>query len=109
MPTSSAAAGREPLIEHVTPADGNVFRDIGFLEARAQNLLARSELMLRLEQVIRRRRLTQARAAKLLGVTQPRISDLMRGKIDRFSIDTLIQLLARAGMNVSITVAPRAA
>jgi predicted XRE-type DNA-binding protein len=48
--------------------------------------------------------LTQSEAAHLLGVAQPRISDLMRGKIGRFSVDTLIAMLGRAGMKLSITV-----
>jgi len=54
--------------------------------------------------LIETRGLTQASAAKLLGVTQPRISDLMRGKIDRFSIDTLIEMLGRAGARVSFVI-----
>jgi predicted XRE-type DNA-binding protein len=60
--------------------------------------------MVRLRQFIQRRKLTQATAAKLFGVTQPRVSDLVRGKIDLFSIDTLIDMLARAGVRVRITI-----
>ena len=65
--------------------------------------------MMKLKKLIREQRLTQARAAKLFGVTQPRISDLMRGKIDRFSIDSLIEMLSRAGIEVTISVKPKAA
>ena len=54
--------------------------------------------------IIEARGLTQARAAELFGVTQPRISDLVRGKIDRFSIDTLIEMLGHAGVNVQIVL-----
>ncbi|MGQ0736434.1 MAG: helix-turn-helix domain-containing protein, partial [Acidobacteriota bacterium] len=50
------------------------------------------------------RRLTQARAASLFGVTQPRVSDLVRGKIDRFSIDTLVAMLGHAGIRVQVVV-----
>ena len=57
-----------------------------------------------MRQVIEQRRLTQVQAAELLGVTQPRISDLMRGKIDLFSIDTLVSMLAAAGMHVGMTI-----
>ncbi len=57
---------------------------------------------IRLTKLIETRGLTQAAAAKLLGVTQPRISDLTRGKIDRFSIDTLIAMLGHAGVGVQI-------
>jgi predicted XRE-type DNA-binding protein len=54
--------------------------------------------------LIERCGLTQAAAASLLGVTQPRVSDLVRGKIDRFSMDTLVDMLARAGVDVRVTV-----
>jgi predicted XRE-type DNA-binding protein len=56
--------------------------------------------MLALDRLIRRRRLTQAQAAKLLGVSQPRVSDLVRGRFHRFSIDALVEMLARAGVKV---------
>jgi predicted XRE-type DNA-binding protein len=91
-------------IEHVTPADGNVFLDIGFSPAEAENLRARALLMNDLEQIIRKRKLTQARAAKLLGVTQPRVSDLVRGKIELFSVDSLITMLGHAGAQVELRV-----
>jgi predicted XRE-type DNA-binding protein len=64
----------------------------------------RADLMIRLTKLIEARDLTQAQAAKLLGVTQPRISDLMRGKIDRFSIDTLIAMLGHAGVRVQFVL-----
>ena len=60
--------------------------------------------MIRLSKVIEARGLTQAQAAELFGVTQPRISDLVRGKIDRFSIDTLIAMLGHAGVRVQIVL-----
>jgi len=60
--------------------------------------------MIQLTKLIETRGVTQASAAKLLGVTQPRISDLMRGKIDRFSIDTLIEMLGRTGARVSFVI-----
>jgi predicted XRE-type DNA-binding protein len=62
--------------------------------------------MIEIQQVISTRRLKQAAAAKLLGVSQPRISDLMRGRIDLFSIDTLIDMLARLGVRVKLVVQP---
>lgn len=70
----------------------------------AANLRARSELMIALKEHLQAGKMTQARAAKLLGVTQPRISDLMRGKIDLFSLETLIDMLARAGAQVKLSV-----
>jgi predicted XRE-type DNA-binding protein len=88
----------------VTPASRNVFLDLGFAPGVAANLLLRSELMMEAEKLIARRKLTQTAAAKLCGVSQPRISDLHRGRIDRFSLDALVQLLARAGVKVDLVV-----
>src|SRR5207245_1563427 len=59
--------------------------------------------VLALERLIARRRLTQGRAAKLLGVSQPRVNDLVRGRFHRFSIDALVDMLARAGVRVRFT------
>ena len=64
----------------------------------------RAQLMVEVRRLIRARKLTQRAAAKLLGVTQPRISDLIRGKIDLFSIDTLVNMLARGGMRVKLRI-----
>ncbi len=86
----------------ITPSSGNVFRDLGFGEDEAEHLRIRSSLMIAVRQLIEDRNLTQAGAAKLFGVTQPRISNLVRGRIDLFSIDTLIDMLARAGVHVDI-------
>ena len=86
---------------------GNVFRDLGFPAEEAENLRIRSELMARLTRVIEDEGLTQAEAAQLLGVTQPRVSDLVRGKIDVFSIDTLVKMLSRAGVRVTVTARAR--
>lgn len=90
---------------------GNVFRDLGFTAAEAANLQLRSDLMVELRKLLAARGVTQVQAARLLGVSQPRVSDLYRGKIDRFSVDTLIKLLGKAGAEVSLKVRskPRAA
>ena len=90
----------------VTRTTGNVFRDIGFPEAEAAHLRIRAELMLRVQKVIAARRLKQAEAARLLGVRQPRISDLMRGRIDLFSMETLIDMLAALGVSVKLVMRP---
>lgn len=89
----------------ITKGSGNVFRDLGFPPAEAEHLRVRAELMLALERLIARRRLTQAQAAKLLGVSQPRVNDLVRGRLHRFSIDALVDLLTRAGVRVRFTTA----
>jgi predicted XRE-type DNA-binding protein len=91
----------------VRRSSGNVFGDLGFSEHEAENLRVRADLMITLSKLIEDRGLTQAQAAKLLGVTQPRISDLKRGKIQLFRIDSLIEMLGHAGVHVSFVVKQR--
>ena len=86
----------------MTRSTGNVFRDLGFSPEEAEHLKVRSDLMINLQKAISARRLKQAEAANLLGVTQPRVSDLMRGRIGLFSTDTLIDMLARLGIRVKL-------
>ena len=83
----------------VTPSSGNVFRDLGFSTEEAEHLLIRADLLIQLQKVIASRGLTQAKAATILRVTQPRVSDLLRGRLDLFSTDTLIDMLARLGVH----------
>jgi predicted XRE-type DNA-binding protein len=83
---------------------GNVFQDLGFSPEDAENLKLRADLMIELSKLIKVRRLTQAKAAKVFGVSQPRVSDLVRGKIDRFSVDTLVAMLGHAGAHVELIV-----
>ena len=90
----------------LTRSSGNVFRDLGFSPDEAEYIKVRSELMVNLQKVIKARGLKQAEAAELLGVTQPRVSDLMRGRIDLFSIDTLIDMLARLGIRAKLVLYP---
>ncbi len=85
-------------------ATANVFRDLGFPPAEAENLRIRAAMMNALIAQIEKRALTQAQAAKLLGVTQPRISDLMRGRLHLFSIDALVNFLSAAGLRVTVRV-----
>lgn len=72
--------------------------------ALAENMKLRSSLMLALKEHIGREGMSQSQAARLFGVTQPRISDLMRGRIDLFAIDTLVNMLATAGLHVELHV-----
>ena len=83
-------------------SSGNIFKDLACEDA--ENLRVRSSLMIQVKQYVKQKSLTQKAAAELLGITQPRMSDLMRGKIDLFSIDTLINMLARAGLHISVEV-----
>lgn len=87
----------------ITRSTGNVFRDLGFGSEEAEHLHVRSTLMIKLEKLIKARGLTQAQAAKLMRVSQPRVSDLLRGRIDLFSTDALIDMLARLGVSVRLS------
>jgi predicted XRE-type DNA-binding protein len=71
---------------------------------KRENLKMRSALMIALKEHIVSEGITQAQAAKKFGVTQPRISDLVRGKIELFAIDTLVNMLARAGLHIEIQI-----
>jgi predicted XRE-type DNA-binding protein len=95
------------MTTRVRKSSGDVFQDLGFAPEEAANLRARSDLMIRLTKLIEARGLTQAAAAKLLHATQPRISDLKRGKIDRFSIDSLVEMLGHAGVRVRFVLESR--
>ncbi len=70
----------------------------------AENMKVRSQLMIALKEHITRADLSQAQAAKLFGITQPRVSDLMRGKINLFGIDALVNMVAAAGLHVEIRI-----
>ena len=90
----------------VTPSTGNVFRDLGFSKEESEHLLVRADLLIQVQKTIASRRLKQAETAKLLRVTQPRVSDLLRGRLDLFSTDSLIDMLARLGVGVRLLVKP---
>ena len=94
------------MIQRATKAKNgtDVFSDLGFNAAEAENLRIRSAMMRALVAFIRKNELTQARAAKVFGISQPRISDLIRGKIHLFSIDNLVILLAAAGLRVDLKI-----
>lgn len=85
----------------------NVFVDLGV--ADAENLKLRAQLMLEIDRYIRHQRLTQAEAAQRLGTTQPRINDIIRGRIDKCSIDRLVNMLALAGVRVNLKIMRKAA
>jgi len=73
--------------------------------AQAENMRLRSALMMALKDHISRKKLSQGQAAKMFGVTQPRVSDLMRGKIELFGLDSLVNMAAAAGLHVEMRVA----
>ena len=90
--------------EKITRSSGNIFEDLGFPFEEAEYLKIRSTLMIHLRKTIEAKGLKQAEAAKLLGVTQPRVSDLYKGKIHLFSIDTLVDMLAHVGVHIKLVV-----
>lgn len=71
---------------------------------QAASLRARSELMIALQEHLKRSGITQVQAAKMLGVTQPRISDLMRSRIDLFSMESLVDMITSAGLRVEFSL-----
>ena len=95
----------EPAV--VEFSSGNLWADVG--RPDADEALVRAELMSRVTGIIRERRLTQARAAEILGTNQPTVSDLMRGKMSKFSLERLIAFLTALDQDVEITVRQRPA
>lgn len=85
-------------------SSGNVFKDIGFDDEESCNLLVRSRLMIEIERIIKASGWTQIEAAEVLGVVQPRISELLSGRIDRFSVDMLLKFLSRLGKKVTFKI-----
>lgn len=88
----------EPIVE----SSGNVFADLGYPADEAAILQMRADLMADLRNLIKDKKLTQAKAAEILGISQSRVSDLTRGKWDKFSLEMLIMLATRAGMQVTL-------
>ena len=84
--------------EKIIKSSGNVFLDLGFPPEEAAILAMRSALMAQLRLLIERRKWTQVQAAAELGIAQSRVSDLVRGKWDKFRLDMLLMLAARAGL-----------
>jgi predicted XRE-type DNA-binding protein len=87
-----------------TKGSENVFLDCGFPPTEAENLRIRAKMMIALTGYIQERKITQARAAKIMGVSQPRISSLIRGKIGLFTIETLVNMVTSAGLKVDVDI-----
>jgi predicted XRE-type DNA-binding protein len=93
------------MSEDILNSSGNVFIDLGFSSDEAAILQMRAELMADLRNFIKSNQLTQAKASEILGISQSRVSDLTRGKWEKFSLEMLITLATRAGMHVSLKTA----
>ena len=90
--------------EPITSSSGNVFADLGFDVEEAENLRVRADLMIAIKTLVEEKGWTQEEAARQFGVSQPRISEIFRGKIELFTVDKLINMLARIGRQVSVQV-----
>lgn len=88
----------------VQNGSGNIFTNVGFPPVEAHNLLLRAEMMMRIERHVRESGLTQQTTARLLGITQPRLNQLLKRKIELFSLDALVNMLTNAGMRVELRV-----
>ncbi len=86
-------------------SSGNVFADLGFDAAEAEVMKLRAEVMIRMEKHLKARGWTQAEAAEHLGITQPRVSRLVKGKVEDFSLDMLLTLASRAGLRPELKLA----
>ena len=91
----------EPIIN----SSGNVFLDLGYSLDEAAILQMRADLMADIRKYVKAKKLTQAKAAEILGITQSRVSDLTRGKWEKFSLEMLITLATKAGMHVTLKIA----
>ena len=91
--------------EKITRSSGNVFTDLGFPPEEAAILAMRADLMAQLRLAVEKRSWTQVEAAKVLGISQSRVSDLMRGKWDKFSLDMLVTLATRACLHCELKLA----
>ena len=90
-------------IRNVTPKGGNVFDDLGFAHGDAVKLKIKAQLMVKLTTWIKNNGLNQNDAAAIFGIQRTRVSDLMRGKIQRFTIDALVDMLEKSGQSYTIT------
>lgn len=86
----------------VTKSSGNVFQDLGYPPEEAAVLLMRAEIMTDLMNFIKSKKLSQAKAAAMLGISQSRVSDLIRGRWEKFSLEMLIILATKAGMRITL-------
>lgn len=93
------------MTKRMTKSSGNIFLDLGFAPHEATVMLLRAQLAEALRQWMERERLTQAKAAKRLGISQPRVSEIVRGKVELLSLDYLFGLCAKAKLDVGLRLA----
>ena len=89
---------------NIVVGSDNVFRDLGFPEGEAQNLLLRADLVIHIRKVIEKLCLTQAEAAKRASITQPRMNDLVKGRTEKFTLDAMVNVAAQLGYIVKLSL-----
>ncbi len=106
MPRSRKVASTKTEIRFEA-SSGNIFKDLGFSDEEAVNLQLRGLLAIEISNIIEERGWSQRQAAQELGVSQPRIAEIMKSKIDHYSIDLLVRYLDKLGQRVSIVIEPK--
>jgi predicted XRE-type DNA-binding protein len=104
---SSSKSGRKKITDksaHIDRGSGNVFADLAI--PNSELALAKAELVQLIRDIIAERKLTQVKAAKLLGIDQPKVSALVRGRVESYTIDRLFRFLNTLGQRIEITVRP---
>ena len=91
-------------VTHITSEDSNIFEDLGFNSIEASKLKIKAQLMCQISEWIKEKQLKQEEASYLLHVTRPRVSDVMRGKTGKFTIDALVDMLERIGKHITVQV-----
>ncbi len=91
-------------ITHITLETDNIFADLGFNPREAAKLKIKAQLMSQISEWIKDRKLKQEEASTLLHVTRPRVSDVIRGKSGKFTIDALVDMLERTGKHITVQV-----
>ncbi|MCW5212429.1 XRE family transcriptional regulator [Desulfobulbus sp. TB] len=91
-------------VTHITSEDSNIFEDLGFNSIEASKLKIKAQLMCQISEWIKEKQLKQEEASSLLHVTRPRVSDVMRGKTGKFTIDALVDMLERIGKHITVQV-----
>ena len=94
----------DTYITHITPKGRNIFEDLGFEPKEAIKLKIKAQLMCQISEWIKEKKLKQEEASSFLEVTRPRISEVMKGRTGKFTIDTLIDMLEKIGKNVTVHI-----
>ncbi len=91
-------------ITHITSKDDNIFEDLGFSPREASKLKIKAQLMCQISEWIKEQQFKQEEASQILKVTRPRISDVMRGKSGKFTIDALVDMIEKTGKHVTVQI-----